>query len=89
MWWSVDTTSPVISLVSPVNATVTRNSTVKVTVESSEPLSMMLVLQPGATAWTEAAVASTLVHTVMVAATNEGPHHTWLKGMRMIERELL
>jgi hypothetical protein len=81
MWWSVDITAPSISLLSPANSTETRNSTVDVTVKSSESLSMMLVLQPGATDWTEVAVTSILEHTVVVTATNEGAHQALLKGM--------
>ena len=84
MQWRVDTTAPSILLLSPANATVTRNATVDVTVDSSEPLSMLVVLQPGAAGWTEVAVSSVLQHTVTMTVASEGPHHAWLKGKGMV-----
>ena len=48
MTWTVDTTAPELSVASPANNTVTRNGTMEVTLHSNEPLSELLVLQPGA-----------------------------------------
>jgi hypothetical protein len=63
-------------VVSPANHTVTRNGTMTVTVQPNEPLSELMVLQPGATVWTTVAAAVEVV----LHAIGEGQQQAALKG---------
>jgi hypothetical protein len=66
-----------LSVISPANNTVTRKATMKVTLNVSEPLAVLLVLQPGAIEWTKAnATAGVLILT----AYGEGQQQAALKG---------
>jgi hypothetical protein len=77
MSWTVDSTAPSLSVISPANNTVTRNGTMTVTLNASEPLAVLLVLQPGDIEWTNIdATAGELI----LRAHGEGKQQAALKG---------
>jgi hypothetical protein len=77
MSWTVDTIAPELSVITPANNTVTQNSTMTVMVNASEPLSRLLVLQPGFAKWTK---ANATTSEFMLTAYGEGQQQAALKG---------
>jgi hypothetical protein len=61
MSWIVDSTAPELSVISPANNTVTRSSNITLNLQANEPLSGLLVLQPGATVLSREIASSQLV----------------------------
>jgi hypothetical protein len=77
MTWTVDTTAPVLSVISPANNTVTRNATMTVMLNANEPVAGLLLLLPGASEWTK---ANTTVGELLLTAYGEGQQQAALKG---------
>jgi hypothetical protein len=94
MSWAVDTSGPELFVVSPANHTVTRNGTMTVTVQPNEPLSELMVLQPGDTVWTKVAgvVSITPLQTsvsplslaVVATVDTDGLHCIKMKGVDQV-----
>jgi hypothetical protein len=89
--WTVDTTAPMLSVISPANNTVTRNGTMTVTLNASEPVVGFLVLHSSSTTWaavtnvddvssTHGLAEPTFVIRVSTNVTTDGWHCIQVKG---------
>jgi hypothetical protein len=97
MHWTVDTSGPVLSVISPTNNTAMLNSTMTLLLEPNEPLAELLVLWPGANLWTRASpgvttteIGSTslrqrhLVVSVVATVYSDGLHWVDVKGVDQV-----
>ena len=73
--WRVDTTPPMLSVISPAPGFRTRHDWVTVALQGNEPLSAVLIWLPGAAAW----LRSTAL-TVVLNTTGAGPKYALFRG---------
>jgi hypothetical protein len=76
--WTVDTVAPVLVIANPANSSVTRNPNLTLTLQWNEPLSKLLVLQPGAVVWTTRVDGE---FQVVLIAVGEGLQQASVKGV--------